>query len=681
MSTTLTQAGATGTGGPPIPSGAGPHISTVSRLPVTVGTAASSYDVGHFQRSEYHARAHGQIRSHNGVDFTVGARYAGAAHQGAARRGDFYSLTSRRKLSALEVVCGDFLPAAMALLARDETEIVVAQGGAAVVAHGRVVAAFDAATNTAGDRDGASRGTTYQWAAVLAYHLARPDRGREEQFLRDALEDLIRGAENLIAAQDEAYLYLAYHALPMAPVGMGGTLTEAPRAAGPEGATGGPQASVGAATPVAPHLPQEAAPPPVPVAPPSFLLPAYARAIPAPQAPPWVPLGTPLDPAADLATPVERVLSRLPTVPSPDQYLCGVPREHGGQLDQPLDGTVPTGLGERFTIDASGARALLAVAALSEWGSRSTDAALYWAGRHFGFYGPPGSGKNALAREIAAHTRHIGPDGVVRRGVPLLEVTVTPHDTVESLLGGTILKGGETRIKLGRVGVAAMAGWVVAINEINTNQLLQAALQPLLEDGELIIQAASLGAVRLPIHPAARLILTWNPGANGLPDRIAQAPLTRLTALHIEGPSQDERLARLGNSLRGLGIGADAPRQDPTVDRRLAAPVVPASVDYPRALLERLLEFGAFITRATSVGGGGIPPQIGALARSSTDLGPRGLTRFALLGPIVGWEEAARIYEICADQQEDRERQFGLIREEVRRLFGIAPMPDSSARR
>jgi len=675
-----------------VPSGPGPHIRAVARIGATVGTAVSMYDVAHFQRSEYHRRAHGQIRSHNGTDFIVGQKYPGTAFQGTARRGDFYVSRSGRKLSAQTVVCGDFLPAAMALLGADDTEVVIGQNSAEIVRRGQVVAAFDAATRTAGDSTGVTSGSTSQWAAVLGFYLAHPDRGREAQMLRATLEDLVQGSENLLVAQDEAYLFLAYHLLPTDPVGMGGTLSVPPCAAcGQQHATAGCVADRGGmavsaspvAAPLAPSAPSAPPRPPAPpVASPPFLRPAYyASEPPPPRCPPWVAVGTPLDPAAGPGTLVERVLRDIPPVPSPDQYLLGVPDEHGGHLDRPLDGTVPTGLADRFTLDASGARALRVVAALAEWGSRSTDAALYWTGRHFGFYGPPGSGKNALAREIAAHTRHLGPDGIVRRGVPLLEVTVTPHDTVESLLGGTILKGGETRVKLGRIGVAVMAGWVVAINEINTNQLLQAALQPLLEDGELIIQAASLGAVRLPIHPAARLILTWNPGVNGLPDRIAQAPLTRLTALHIQGPSQDERLSRLGNSLRGLGIAADAPQQDPTIARHLAAPVVPATVDYSRGLLQKLLEFGAFVTRATNVGQGGIPPRIGALARSSTDLGPRGLTRFALLGPVLGWEEAARLYEVCADQQEDREQQFGLIREEVRRLFAAAPAPDSSGRR
>jgi len=170
-------------------------------------------------------------------------------------------------------------------------------------------------------------------------------------------------------------------------------------------------------------------------------------------------------------------------------------------------------------------------------GQRGDAKRSFWS-RVFGLYGPAGTGKNTLMRQLAASIQTVDRDGNVTQGVPYTEYNVLPDSTLEDALGTVTLESdgrGGTRsvVKLGKIGLALAMGSVVCINEIARNEKLATALQSALEDGEIIIGSPEVGMQRIPVHPSSIIGMTWNPGNEGDPDRPAAAPLSRIMPFEL----------------------------------------------------------------------------------------------------------------------------------------------------
>ena len=341
----------------------------------------------------------------------------------------------------------------------------------------------------------------------------------------------------------------------------------------------------------------------------------------------------------------ERALAAV-TMPTPDLYLENVPKEWGGQRFDPLDENTPK-LNADYEMGRQEKAIFNVVGAMLKRSENGNPGDSPW-NRSFGLYGPAGTGKNTIARQLAASLK--ADDG--KQGLPYYEVNVTPDSDINQAIGEVVLTTDEngatvSRVRLGPIGLLASSGGVLAVNEIVRSPKLATALQSIIEDGELSIPSPEGGSVKIPVHPSAIFFSTWNPGYEGDADRPAQAPLSRMTTFKLDYPSKKEQADRVRSFFRKNG---DEPPNESTIT---------AGVDYWNEL------------RALS-GGTGMEPQIGMLSPTATTPGPRELSRFLTLGEEVGWENAMKTVEIICDQNDELfPTQKAILHERFEAIFGI----------
>ncbi|RME87981.1 MAG: hypothetical protein D6770_08045 [Anaerolineae bacterium] len=338
-------------------------------------------------------------------------------------------------------------------------------------------------------------------------------------------------------------------------------------------------------------------------------------------------------------TEVEKILDGI-TMPAPDLYLDSVPEEWGGQRAVPLPENIPDLMPDYEMGDQERLVFNMIAMQLRKKSRKPTN-------RAFGLYGPAGTGKNTIARQLAASLKT--DDG--KQGLPYYEVNITPDMDIAQAIGEVVLTTDETgstvsQVRLGPIGQVAAGGGVIAINEIVRSPKLATALQSIVEDGEVAIPTPEGGTYKIPVHPSAIFITTWNPGYEGDADRPAQAFLSRITALPLDYPSRAEQLRRLEAHFVKQGL-EKPPRE-----------VMEAAVDFWNEL-------------RTLTGGTGQAPQIGALSPTPTTPGPRELARFVEYGLTLGWDAALRTLDVICDQNpEDRAVQQNILRDRFAAHFG-----------
>ncbi len=340
----------------------------------------------------------------------------------------------------------------------------------------------------------------------------------------------------------------------------------------------------------------------------------------------------------------EKALAAV-TLPAPDLFLDNVPKEWGGQRFEPLAENVPA-LDPNYEMGKQEKTIFNVIGAMLKRSEGGKPGDSPW-NRSFGLYGPAGTGKNTIARQIAASLK--ADDG--KQGLPYFEVNVTPDMDIAQAIGEVVLTTDEngatvSRVRLGPLGLLASSGGVIAINEIVRSPKLATALQSIIEDGELSIPTPEGGSVKIPVHPSAIFISTWNPGYEGDADRPAQAPLSRMTTFKLDYPSKKEQAERVRSFFRKNG---DEPPDDNTLT---------AGVDFWNEL--RIL-----------TGGTGQEPQIGTISPTATTPGPRELSRFLTLGKELGWSEALKTVEIICDQDDELfPVQQEILRDRFEAYFG-----------
>lgn len=320
---------------------------------------------------------------------------------------------------------------------------------------------------------------------------------------------------------------------------------------------------------------------------------------------------------------VEKLLDGI-VLPAPDLYLDNVPPEWGGQRATPMPENVPEWKSDDEYEMGKQERTIYNIIALQlrKKSKKPTN-------RAFGLYGPAGTGKNTIARMLAASLKC--DDG--KQGLPYYEINITPDADIAQAIGEVVLTTDEngatvSRVRLGPIGQAAASGGVVAINEIVRSPKLATALQSIIEDGEISIPTPEGGTQKVPVHPSAIFITTWNPGYEGDADRPAQAFLSRITALPLNYPSKDEQIQRLKAHFEEAGLELPSEK------------VMEAAVGFWNDLYQL-------------TGGGGQSAQIGAFSPTRTTPGPRELARFVELGTRLGWEEALLSMQIICDQDSE----------------------------
>lgn len=376
----------------------------------------------------------------------------------------------------------------------------------------------------------------------------------------------------------------------------------------------------------------------------------------------------------------EHILSPV-TLPAPDPYLMDVDSAVGGQRAEPLAEYIPE-LDQNYEIGETNERILRSISAAIQAGQRGDTKRSFWS-RAFGLYGPAGTGKNTLARQLAASVQTVDKDGNVSQGLNYTEYNVLPDSTLEDAIGTVVLEpdgngGTRSRVKLGKIGLAAAMGSVICINEIARNEKLATALQSILEDGEIIIGSPEAGMTRIPVHPASITCMTWNPGNEGDPDRPAAAPLSRIMPFELPKATAKERGARVGGFLKQFQPADAAPAATDAqrdVEREQVRQTIlrkeykiPPEINISDHELEAAVNFVQDIE--SLAGSGAMDRQIGLNSRTPTRPGDRQLRNYIVLGKSVGWKEAAQQFRICCDQNDQFDEQWRLIMERFEAHFG-----------
>ncbi len=125
--------------------------------------------------------------------------------------------------------------------------------------------------------------------------------------------------------------------------------------------------------------------------------------------------------------------------------------------------------------------------------------------RSFGIYGPPGTGKNELARQFAAGIITTDTDGNERQGLHFEQVEFDRDMDIGALIGTTALENGSTVARLGPVGLAAVQGSVICLNEVVRNPKALTAFQSMLEEGEIRLKTPEVRHYQNPDPPRDHL--------------------------------------------------------------------------------------------------------------------------------------------------------------------------------
>jgi MoxR-like ATPase len=365
---------------------------------------------------------------------------------------------------------------------------------------------------------------------------------------------------------------------------------------------------------------------------------------PTPAAPPR-PVGRPVTPEAE-RTEHEALVAKLRR-PAPDPTLAAVPAwarpAATGTVD--LNALIPRlKSGAEYTLNDQARKITRTIGSLLHLGGKMGADAAGNLGA-FGLFGPPGSGKNELARQFAASVITVDAEGVERQGMPYFEREIDPSSDPTDLIGGTAIEDGRTVVRLGPVGQMLAMGGVVALNEVVRSPKLLTALQSAMEPPrEIRIPSPEGGVIAIPVHPSSVVFTTWNPGMEGDADRPAGAPLARMTSFRLDRPSPEEQVARATAFFAG--------HDDPEVVAVQPHPVeVRAAVDYFTMVCAKLEQDG--------LGSGTVTP------------GARELNRFLLTGKAVGWDMAQETLKIyCAQNSQDLPQQWADFQAMFETCFG-----------
>ena len=358
---------------------------------------------------------------------------------------------------------------------------------------------------------------------------------------------------------------------------------------------------------------------------------------------------------------------------TPDPYLDAVDEEIGGNLYNPLEEHVPT-LDPNFEINEQTERIMRSMSAILQAGQGKEDSG--WS-RAFGLYGPAGTGKNTLVRQLAASIQTEDEEGNITQGLNYVEANITPESSMQELIGTTVLEkdpeSGTTvsRAKLGKIGQAAAMGSVISVNEIVRNPKLATALQSMMEDGEIQIDSPEQGMLRIPVHPSTVFVMTWNPGNEGDPDRPAAAPLSRITPFRMDRPSIEEQASRVRAQLASIQGGSAGTPSAITQQREKIRTKDYSIPDDWSPSGKEVMASTRFMNEIATLAEGGIGErQLGLNSGTSTAPGQRQLTKFVTLGKTAGWGSALDTLKIVCDQDSMFEGQWQIVEERFRAHFG-----------
>jgi len=166
-----------------------------------------------------------------------------------------------------------------------------------------------------------------------------------------------------------------------------------------------------------------------------------------------------------------------------------------------------------------------------------------------GIYGAPGTGKNALLREIAAIWE-----------VPLFAVDLSAGLDLVELVGGTALVGGSTVERVGKLTWWAQRGALLVLNEIQAVEpTMQTLLHDLVAERRVVIASLEGPPQAIQLHAGTFVAVTWNPFQGRMPE---PALLSRLGAIEFPQPSQGDEARILASRLAAASKSLAHPPAD-----------------------------------------------------------------------------------------------------------------------
>jgi hypothetical protein len=153
-----------------------------------------------------------------------------------------------------------------------------------------------------------------------------------------------------------------------------------------------------------------------------------------------------------------------------------------------------------------------------------------------GIYGAPGTGKNALLREVAAAWR-----------IPSFNVDLSAGLDLVELVGGTALVGGTTVERVGKLTWWAQRGAMLVLNEIQAVEpSMQTLLHDLVAERRVVIPSLEGRPQAVRLHAGTFVAVTWNPFQGRMPE---PALLSRLGAVEFPQPSPPDETRILASRL------------------------------------------------------------------------------------------------------------------------------------
>lgn len=166
-----------------------------------------------------------------------------------------------------------------------------------------------------------------------------------------------------------------------------------------------------------------------------------------------------------------------------------------------------------------------------------------------GVYGAPGTGKNALLREVAAVWR-----------MPMFSVDLSAGLDLVELVGGTALEGGSTVARVGKLTWWAQRGALLVLNEIQAVEpSMQTLLHDLVAERRVVIPSLEGPPQAVKLHDGTFVAVTWNPFQGRMPE---PALLSRLGAIEFPQPSQADEAKILASRLAAADTELARPTQE-----------------------------------------------------------------------------------------------------------------------
>lgn len=189
--------------------------------------------------------------------------------------------------------------------------------------------------------------------------------------------------------------------------------------------------------------------------------------------------------------------------------------------------------------------------------------------RVIGLSGPPGTGKNEVAAQVAAVLQ-----------MPYYSVDCSSGVSAQDLTGGEVLRSREvraadgsvsyvteTQFRLGPIAQVARDGGVVAVNEIvSADPAVLTKMHDMVAERRISVDTVSGEAEYIPVHPDTIFVFTWNPNSSAMTAGLkpGEALRSRMKPIELAAPKEADLARQLASQVR-RSRGYEVKDSDPLV--------------------------------------------------------------------------------------------------------------------